>query len=115
MGKGHRRRGQSRKRIKPTTGQREFVNVVYMEKETVFDAETEETKKQIYATCTCGEWRTSSEATTINKVAMEAKAHVEASEGKCRLRQHDPYEPASSTESSSPSAPDPLSESAILP
>jgi hypothetical protein len=110
MGKGHKRRNppQLRRNTKPTTGQREFINVVYMEKENVFDPETEETKKQIYATCTCEKWRSSPEATTINKVAMEAKAHVEASEGKCQLRQHDPYEPENTTA-------DPLSEGAILP
>lgn len=100
MGKKHFwRKSQVRRRLKPTTGKIEFTNVVYMEKEDV------DGRKQVYGTCTCG-WRTTSEASTIQKVGMEAKAHVEASEGKCKLRQHVLDEPTT---------PDPLSEEAVSP
>ena len=78
------RKPQTRKRQKPTTGQLEFLDVVYLDR--VRDAEGTE---QVVAVCTCDKFRSSVEATTITKVAMEAKAHVEASNGKCRLRPHD--------------------------
>ena len=102
MGKKHRRRQykpQKRSNQKPTVGQREFINVVYMEKETIDD------RKNVYAVCTCGNWRSSPEATTFGKIGKEAREHVLASEGKCQLRQHDPYEKHPL---------DPLSEEAVL-
>ena len=74
---------QRRDRLKETVGKLEFVDVVYMEKEVDEDGKT-----QIFATCTCGDWRSSPEATTIQKVAMEAKAHVQA--GPCVFRPHSP-------------------------
>lgn len=75
---------QKRTRLKPTTGQLEFRDVVYLDK--IKDAEGVE---QVVAFCTCDKWKSSDEATTITKVALEAKAHVDASNGKCRLRPHD--------------------------
>lgn len=77
---------QVRKRQKPTVGQLEFTNVVYMERELV------DGKVQIFGTCTCKKWRSSPEATTITKVGLEAKQHVIDSDGKCALRSH-PVEP----------------------
>lgn len=76
------RKPQARKRTKETTDQLEFTNVVYMEKEKMDD------KDNVYATCTCGEWRSSSEAKTFTAIGHEAKAHVEASKGQCALRRH---------------------------
>lgn len=69
---------------KETTGHRKFVDVVYMDKEIVDGVEN------IYATCTCDKWRSSRDANTITKVAIEAKKHVLA--GKCEFRPHDPEE-----------------------
>lgn len=74
------RKPQIRKRQKKTVGQAEFVDVVYMDRETI------DGKRQVFAACTCGEWRSSPAAITITKVGMEAKAHVLA--GKCQLRFH---------------------------
>lgn len=110
MGKKKHKRylPQMRKREKKTTGRREFVNVVYLEKEKSFDPVHEEYCERIYATCTCGNWRSSDKADTIAKVGHEAKAHVEASEGKCRLRPH-----AQDVSETDGEAADPLSEQAI--
>lgn len=103
---------QRRGRLKKTTGKLEFVDVVYMEKETV------DGTQRVYATCTCGKWRSSPEASTIQKVAIEAKAHVDS--GPCRLRQH-PDGPGNSAfgdgdptaERAAALAADPLSEEAL--
>lgn len=94
--KKHRfRKPQIRIRQKETVGRLELVDVVYMDKEVDDEGTT-----QIFAACTCGDWRSSPEATTIAKVAMEAKAHVEA--GPCMFRQHvpgeNPYEGANMAE-----------------
>jgi hypothetical protein len=74
---------QVRKRQKPTTGQLKFQDVVYLEREKVDGV------VQVYATCTCDKWRSSPEATTITKAALEAKQHVLDSGGDCLFRQHD--------------------------
>lgn len=79
---------QKRSRLKITTGQLVSYDTVYMDRESYFDVEKNEKTIRVYGLCTCGKWRTSEEATTIQKVANEAKAHVENSPG-CRLRQHD--------------------------
>lgn len=81
---------QIRRRSKRTTGQLQFTNVVYMERERVDDPENPGRKKTVaYAVCTCDKWRSSEAATTITKVGMEAKKHIEASDGKCAFRYHD--------------------------
>ena len=77
------RKPQIRKRQKPTTGRVEFTDVVYLERE-----KDENGKEQVFAVCTCNKWRSSPEATTITKVGLEAKKHVDESDGKCRLRNH---------------------------
>lgn len=82
---------QKRFRQHDTVGKLEFVNVVYLEREAVWDPEKEAYVDQVYATCTCDKWRSSPEANTIQKVALEAKEHV--NNGPCRLRQHN-YEEA---------------------
>lgn len=69
-----------RTRQKKTVGRLKFTDVVYLEKEKI------DGKEQIFATCTCNQWRSSAEATTILKVANEAKAHVDS--GPCELRSH---------------------------
>ena len=79
MGK-YTKKPQVRKRTKPTTGQNKFVDVVYLERERI------DGKEVVYGVCTCGNWRSSSEATTINKVGVEAKKHVAS--GPCQLRSH---------------------------
>lgn len=76
---------QQRKKLKKTVGQLEIVDVVYMSKEVDDDGVT-----QIFAACTCEKWRSSPEATTITKVALEAKEHVQ--NGPCMFRQHQPDE-----------------------
>ena len=78
------RKPQVRKRTKPTVGQAEWVDVVYMDRRKVDGV------YQIYAACTCDQWESSPEATTITKVAREAKTHVDG--GRCQLRFHDPVE-----------------------
>lgn len=77
---------QKRSRLKVTTGYLTSFDVIYLEKEKVTDEEGEEITR-LFATCTCGQWRSSEEATTMVKVAYEAKAHSEASDH-CRLRKH---------------------------
>jgi hypothetical protein len=79
----HNKKRAARGRTKPTTGQREFVNVVYMSREIV------DGKVQVYGVCSCNKWRSSKEATTITKVGLEAKAHILASDGKCSFRFHE--------------------------
>jgi len=86
MAKKHNKkwyRPQKRERLRETVGKLEFVDVVYMAKE-----RDEDGVEQVYATCTCDQWRSSPEATTIQKVALEAKAHVQA--GPCVFRPHSP-------------------------
>lgn len=83
MSKKKFKKPQIRRRSKRTTGQLQFTNVVYMERETVDGV------RKVYAVCTCNEWRSSDKAVTITKVGMEAKKHIEASNGKCAFRFHD--------------------------
>ena len=78
---------QNRRNTKPTTGYHTLVDVIYMEKEP--DGVIGENGKEgerVFASCTCKEWRSSAEATTITKVALEAKAHAE--ETGHQLRRH---------------------------
>lgn len=79
---------QKRRKLKITTGKLISVDMVYMDREKIEDPETGEKKEMVYATCTCGKWRSSNEATTIQKVALEAKAHVESGSG-CIFRPHE--------------------------
>jgi len=72
-----------RKRTKATTGQREFINVCYLEREII------DGKVQVYGVCSCNTWRSSKEADTITKVGLEAKKHILASNGKCAFRFHE--------------------------
>jgi hypothetical protein len=74
---------KQRKRLKKTTGELQFVDVIYMQRE-----RDENGDMQLVAVCTCEKWHSSPEATTIMKVAMEAKAHAES--GPCILRPHNP-------------------------
>ena len=80
MAKKHKK-AQVRKRTKATVGKREFQDVVYLEKEM-----DENGVVQIVGMCTCDKWHSSKEATTITKVALEAKKHVES--GPCTFRPH---------------------------
>lgn len=74
MKKNKHKKPQVRKRTKHTTGYLTLVDVIYMVKEP--DGEGGE---RVFATCTCKEWRSSEEATTITKVGMEGKKHAEES------------------------------------
>lgn len=73
---------QKRHRLKKTVNYLQTVDVVYLDRERIDGVE------QVYAICTCGEWRSSPSATTIAKVGLEAKKHVQDS-STCALRQHD--------------------------
>lgn len=72
----------TRSRTKPTTGQLELTEVIYMFREKIEGGEGE----RVAATCTCGTWRTTEEANTITAVAREAKLHAVASGH--QLRKH---------------------------
>jgi hypothetical protein len=85
MPKKHRK-PQVRRRTKPTTGQIELANVIYMDREWIENDEGLRVRAA-FGACTCGKWRSSPEATTLMKVGIEAKAHAEA--GDCVLRFHE--------------------------
>lgn len=88
MGKKKFRKPQIRKRIKPTTGKLELVDVIYIDKERTPDPDNPKRKKEhFFGTCTCKQWRSSKEATTLKKIGEEAKQHVE--ESGHQLRKHD--------------------------
>lgn len=83
MAKKHKNwKPQARKNTKPTSGKLEFVDVIYIEKERQSDG-----TENIYAICTCNEWRSSPEADTFLKIGKEAKAHVQ--ETGHQLRSHE--------------------------
>lgn len=81
MGHKRNKKPQTRHRQKKTTGQLEFTDVVYIEKEKI------DGKDNMYATCTCGKWRSSPEAKTFTAIGREAKAHVV--ESGHRFRHHE--------------------------
>lgn len=84
MAKKHKGyKAQVRKKQKETVGHIELVevDVIYMDREKDEDGE-----QQVFASCTCGNWRTSPEAKTFGKIGTEAKQHVE--ETGHQLRQH---------------------------
>lgn len=74
---------QIRKKQKDTVGRIDLVeiDVIYMDREKDADG-----VQQVFAACTCGNWRSSSEAKTFGKIGTEAKEHVEATGH--QLRQH---------------------------
>ena len=63
---------QQRKRLKPTVGQLQLVDVIYMDRE-----RDEDGKWQVFSACSCGTWRSEKGLTSIQKVAMAGKAHAE--------------------------------------
>lgn len=83
---------QRRGKLKTTVGQMVMRDITYLDREP-YVTDDGETIKRVYATCTCGNWRSSEDADTVLKVGREAQAHVESSET-CILRPHtdDPIE-----------------------
>lgn len=85
MAKKHKTyKPQRRSKLKPTTGQLILTDVLYMDRE-----KDEEGKYQVYSACTCGKWRSSKGLTSIQKVALEAKAHADETGHRLRFHQED--------------------------